>query len=148
MTRRHNRNVSLEAFIRDEPGPARIELADLVGGWVALAFLPPSLASSAELLRFEELRASFGEEDCLVLASSIDSWFELRETRVAFPVVADTDGMLANAFGAIVDGEPCFGTVLLDPDGVVRFSDLGRGVSAERTLAALRELRRQQAEAA
>ena len=83
-----------------------------------------------------------------MLASSIDSWFELRETRVAFPVVADTDGTLANAFGAIVDGEPCFGTVLLDPDGVVRFSDLGRGVSAERTLAALRELRRQQAEAA
>jgi alkyl hydroperoxide reductase subunit AhpC len=133
--------MTLQAFIRDDPGPAELELADLAGGWVALAFLPPSLASSAELLRFEQLRGAFAEEDCLVVASSIDSWFELRETRVAFPVVADTDGMLALTFGAIVDGEPLFGTVLLDPDGVLRHSDLGQGVSADRTLAALRELR-------
>ena len=133
--------MTVEAFIKDEPGPARLDLAELAGGWVALVFLPPSLASSEELLRFESLRASFAGEDCLVLASSIDSWFELRETRVAFPVVADTDGMLARSFGAIIDGEPRFGTVLLDPDGIPRYSDLGDGASAERALAALRSLR-------
>jgi alkyl hydroperoxide reductase subunit AhpC len=133
--------MTLQAFIRDDPGPAELELADLAGGWVALAFLPPSLASSAELLRFEQLRGAFAEEDCLVVASSIDSWFELRETLVTFPVVADTDGVLARSFGAIVDGEPRFGTVLLDPDGIPRFDDLGEGASAERTLDALRRLR-------
>jgi alkyl hydroperoxide reductase subunit AhpC len=133
--------MPVQAYIRDEPGPARLELAELAGGWVALVFLPPSLASSADLLRFEELRAAFAAEDCLVVASSIDSWFELRETRVAFPVVADTDGMLARSFGAIVDGEPRFGTVLLDPDGVPRYDDLGEGASAERALEAVRRLR-------
>ena len=133
--------MKLHAFIRDEPGPAPLRLADLTGGWVALVFLPPGIASSEELLRFEALRPAFAEEDCLVVASSIDSWFELRETRVAFPVVADTDGHLANAFGAIVDGEPLFGTVLLDPTGAVAHSDLGRGPCAHCTLDALRALR-------
>jgi alkyl hydroperoxide reductase subunit AhpC len=133
--------MTLQAYIRDEPGPAKLDLAELAGGWVALVFLPPALASSRELLRFEALRAAFAEEDCLVVASSIDSWFELRETLVTFPVVADTDGVLARSFGAIVDGEPRFGTVLLDPDGIPRFDDLGEGASAERTLDALRRLR-------
>jgi alkyl hydroperoxide reductase subunit AhpC len=133
--------MTVQAYIRDEPGPAKLDLAELAGGWVALAFLPPALASSRELLRFEALRAAFAEEDCLVVASSIDSWFELRETLVTFPVVADTDGVLARSFGAIVDGEPRFGTVLLDPDGIPRFDDLGEGASAERTLDALRRLR-------
>ncbi len=133
--------MTVEAFIKDEPGPARLDLTELAGGWVALVFLPPSLASSEALLRFESLREAFAEEDCLVVASSIDSWFELRETRVAFPVVADTDGVLARSFGAIVDGEPRFGTVLLDPDGIPCYSDLGQGASAERALAALCRLK-------
>ena len=139
--------MTFEAYVKDEPGPMRLDFAALAGGWVALVFLPPSLASSAELDRFEALRTEFADEDCIVVASSIDSWFELRETRVAFPVVADTDGMLARAFGAIVDGEPFVGTVLLDPDGCPRFDDLGRGVSAERALDALRELRSERAAA-
>ena len=134
--------VNVESYIRDEPRPARLSLAEFRGGWVAIAFLPPEMGSHPELERLEQLRHAFAEEDCVLLGSSIDSWFDLHESPAAFPLVADTQGILARSFGAIVDGDPRYGTVLIDPDGVVRYDDLGAGVSAQRALSALRRLRR------
>jgi peroxiredoxin len=133
--------MNVESYIRDEPGPARLNLADFEGGWLAIAFFPPEMGSHPELARLEELRHAFAGEDCVLLGVSVDSWFGLHESPAAFPLVADTQGMLARSFGAIVDGDLRSGTVLIDPDGVVRYDDLGSGVSAERALAALRRIR-------
>jgi alkyl hydroperoxide reductase subunit AhpC len=123
-------------------GPAPLHFADYVGAWVAIAFFPPGLASHPELARFEALRGAFAAEDCVLLGASADSWFDLHEMPAAFPIVADTDGLLARTFGALVDGERRCGTVLADADGVVRWDDLGEGVSADRALAGLERLRR------
>jgi alkyl hydroperoxide reductase subunit AhpC len=136
-----NPAMTFETFTRDEPRPGRLRLADYLGGWAAVAFFPPGLAEHPELRRFEELRDDFADEDCLVLGVSIDSWFDLHETPVAFTIVADTEGTLARTFGAIVDGDLRSGTVLVDPDGVVVWDDLGDGVSADRALAGLRCVR-------
>jgi alkyl hydroperoxide reductase subunit AhpC len=140
--------MTVESYIRDEPRPARLSLADFRGAWLAVAFFPPGMGSEPELVRLESLRHAFADEDCVLLGSSIDSWFDLHESPAAFPLVADTQGTLARSFGALIDGDPRFGTVLIDPDGVVRYDDLGAGVSADRALAALRELRRAQLDAA
>ena len=138
---RHDRSMILETFIRDELAPVRLRLEDYLGGWLAIAFFPPGMASHPELARFEQLRAEFADQDALLLGASIDSWFELRTAPASFPLVADTRGLLAAAHGALADGEPRFGTVLIDPSGRVRHSRLGDGPSATAALQALRGLR-------
>lgn len=132
--------MTVDAYIRDEPVPARLRIEDYQGGWLVIAFLPPAAAAQPSLARFEELRGSFAAADALIVASSIEPWSALRDAAVTFPLVADTQGILARAFGALVDGEPGYGTVILDPGGDVRYDDLGRGVSADRALAALGRL--------
>jgi alkyl hydroperoxide reductase subunit AhpC len=133
--------MTVDAYIRDEPVPARLRIEDYQGGWVAIVFLPPAAAAQPELARFDELRRAFAASDGLVIASSIEPWSALRDAPVSFPLVADTQGIVARAFGALVDGEPAYGTVLVDPAGEIRYDDLGRAVSADRALAALRRLR-------
>jgi alkyl hydroperoxide reductase subunit AhpC len=133
--------MTVDAYIRDEPVPARLRIEDYQGGWLAIVFLPPAAAAQPELARYEELGRAFARLDALVVASSIEPWSALRDATVAFPLVADTQGIVARAFGALADGEPSYGTVLLDPDGEIRYEDLGRGASADRTLAALERLR-------
>jgi alkyl hydroperoxide reductase subunit AhpC len=127
-----------------DEGPAHLHFADYAGAWVAIAFFPPGLASHPELARFERLRDAFAAEGCVLLGASVDSWFDLHETPAGFPIVADTDGLLARTFGALVDGERRYGTVLADADGVVRWDDLGAGVSADRALTGLECLRREE----
>ena len=131
----------METYIDGEPAPVQLELSDYRGGWTLIAFFPPGMAAHPELAEFDRLRHAFAAENCLLLAVSIDSWWQLRETPAAFPLVADTHGLLAASFGALADGEPRFGTVLLDPDGVVVHEDLGRAPDARATLRALRALR-------
>jgi peroxiredoxin len=140
--------MTVDAYIRDEPVPARLRIEDYRGGWLAVVFFPPAIADQAELLRFEELRREFAAHDALLLGSSIEPWAALRDAPCAFPLVADTQGLLARAFGALIDGEPSYGTVLVDPDGEVRYDDLGRGPSAERALTALARMRRERRAAA
>jgi peroxiredoxin len=131
----------MEAFIRDEHGPVRLDLSDFRGGWTLIAFFPPGMAGHPELAAFERLRQRFADEDCLVVAASIDSWWQLRDARASFPLVADTHALLAAAFGAYDQGDTRFGWVLLDPSGEVRESDLDDGPCATCALDALRAVR-------
>jgi len=127
--------------MRDETGPVRFELDDLRGGWTLLAFFPPGMAADPELAAFERLRRRFVDEDCLVVAVSIDSWWQLREAEASFPLVADTDAFLATAFGAFDQGDAYFGWVLIDPSGRIRDRDFDHGPCASCALDALRALR-------
>ena len=131
----------LEAFVQDERAPVRLDLADFRGGWTLIAFFPPGMAGHPEPAVFERLRRRFADEDCLVVAASIDSWWQLRDARASFPLVADTHALLATAFGAYEQGEARFGWVLLDPLGEVRESNLDDGPCATCALDALRALR-------
>jgi peroxiredoxin len=133
--------VLLETYIRDEPGPVELDLDDFRGGWTLLAFFPPRMATHPELAALERLRARFADEDCLVVAASIDPWRRLREAPVSFPLVSDSYALLAQAFGAYGHGDAHFGWVLLDPRGVVRASDFETEPCAVCALDVLRDLR-------
>ena len=139
--RSYRPSMVLEAFIRDEHGPVRLDLTDFHGGWTLIVFFPPGMADHPELAAFERLRRHFTDEDCLVVAASIDSWWQLRDAQASFPLVADTHALLAMAFGAYDQGDARFGWVLLDPAGAVRESDLEDGPCAMCALEALRTLR-------
>jgi alkyl hydroperoxide reductase subunit AhpC len=133
--------VILDTVIRDEPFPARLELADFLGGWTCLIFFPPGMAGHPELAKYERFRSAFAGEDCLLLAASIDPLWKLDGAPASFPLVADTHGLLAVSFGALADGEPRFGWLLLDPAGSVRDGDLDEGPCAACSLDRLRALR-------
>jgi alkyl hydroperoxide reductase subunit AhpC len=136
-----DRSVILNSVIRNEPFPVRLELDDFRGGWTCLAFFPPGMASHAELGSFERLRSAFAGEDCLLLAASIDPLWTLRDAPASFPLVADTNGLLALSYDALAGGEPRFGWLLLDPLGRVRSGDLDHGPCAACALERLRALR-------
>jgi alkyl hydroperoxide reductase subunit AhpC len=135
--------MTVTSTTQDGPEPMALGFADYAGAWVAIAFFPPGLERHPELARFDELRGAFAEQGCVLLGASVDTWLDLHEMPASFPIVADTEGLLARTFGAQVDGERRFGTVLADPDGIVRWDDLGKGVSAARALAGLDRLRRE-----
>ena len=139
--RGQDRSVILNAVIRDEPFPARLELDDFRGGWTCLVFFPPGMASHAELGSFDRLRSAFADEDCLLLAASIDPLWTLRDAPASFPLVADTNGLLAVSYGALADDEPRFGWLLIDPLGHGRAGDLDQGPCAACALERLRALR-------
>ncbi len=131
----------LETAIRDEPGPVWLELADYRGGWTLIAFFPPGMASHPELQAFERLRRHFADEDCLLLAASIDPWPRLRHAPVSFPLVSDRHAFLARELGAYEQGDARFGWILLDPTGAVRAAELDGEPCAACALGEVRELR-------
>jgi peroxiredoxin len=133
--------VIIDTVIRDEPRPVRLDLDDFRGGWTCLVFFPPGMAGHPELAKYERFRAAFAEEDCLVLAASIDPIRKLQDAPASFPLVADVDGLLAVSYGALADGEPSFGWLLIDPTGHVRAGDLEEGPCAACALDRLRALR-------
>jgi alkyl hydroperoxide reductase subunit AhpC len=139
--RGQDRSVLLNTVIRDEPFPVRLDLDDFRGGWTCLAFFQPGMSSHPELASFERLRSAFAAEDCLLLAASIDPLWTLRDAPASFPLVADTNGLLAVSYGALAGGEPRFGWLLLDPSGRVRSGDLDQGPCAACALERLRALR-------
>ena len=131
----------LDAVIRDEPFPVRLELDDFLGGWTCLVFFPPGMATHPELGMYERFRRGFAHEDCLLLAASIDPLRKLRDAPASFPLVSDAHGLLAASFGALADGDPSFGWILIDPAGRVRDIDLAEGPCAACALDRLRALR-------
>jgi alkyl hydroperoxide reductase subunit AhpC len=133
--------VLLDTVIRDEPFSVRLDLDDFRGGWTCLVFFPPGMAGHPELEMYERFRRAFAYEDCLLLGASIDPLWKLRDAPAWFPLVADTNGLLAVSYGALADGEPRFGWLLIDPTGRVRDSDLEEGPCAACALDRLRALR-------
>jgi hypothetical protein len=67
------------------------------------------MARHPELAKYERFRGAVADEDCLVLAASIDPIWKLQGGPALFPLVADANGLLAASFGALADGEPSFG---------------------------------------
>jgi peroxiredoxin 2/4 len=145
----------VSAYIRDKTQPHQLSLHDFAGQWVVLFFYPRDFTfiCPTEIRAFAELHQQFQQEGAVVVAASTDSyechkaWFESdpRLQEVQYPVVADTAHHLSAAFGVLLeDGRALRGTFIIDPEGIMRHSqinDLDVGRNVEETLRLLRALR-------
>ena len=137
-------DLSVQAYVRDEPTPIVFDLSSHRGKWVVLLFYPGdfTLVCPTELAGFGQRHEEFVQEDAVVLAASTNScfshkaWFEIdpRLAHVRYPVIADTLRELSRSFGVLLeDGTLHRGTFIIDPEGVllhmsVTAHDVGRSV--------------------
>jgi peroxiredoxin len=111
-----------DAFVRGEKR-RRIDLTELRGAWVVLAFG----ARRIEVLDLAELEEAFAADGAVVVAATADDWHEVAarysdEGSVRFPILTEIE-------------ETRRITMIVDPGGVVRHVGLRR--SARETLASL-----------
>jgi len=111
-----------DAFVRGEKR-RRIDLTELRGTWVVLAFG----ARRIEVLDLAELEEAFAADGAVVVAATADDWHEVAarysdEGSVRFPILTEIE-------------ETRRITMIVDPGGVVRHVGLRR--SAGETLASL-----------
>lgn len=128
-----------------------VALEDYRGRWVVLFFYPLdfTFVCPTELKAFARRAAEFEEEDCAVLAASVDSvyahkaWVERDLPEVRYPMLSDVTRRLSRDYGVLLEDEGIAlrGTFLIDPEGVLRYavtSDLNLGRSTDETLRVLR----------
>ena len=127
-----------------------VSLADHKGRWVCLFFYPLdfTFVCPTELRAFARRLEEFEEEDCDVMAASVDSvyshkaWIERDPPEVAYPVISDITHAISRDYGVLIEdqGIALRGTFLIDPEGVLRYavvSDLNLGRSTDETLRVL-----------
>jgi thioredoxin-dependent peroxiredoxin len=108
--------------LRDQHGQVQ-RLADYQGTNVVLYFYPRdnTPGCTVEGKEFRELYDQFIALDCAVIGVSTDSVESHRgfaeKHRLPFPLLADTNGELAGAFGVLERGMAQRATFVLDRDG-------------------------------
>jgi alkyl hydroperoxide reductase subunit AhpC len=144
-----------KAWQRGAEDPETVALSAFRGKWVVLFFYPHdfTVVCPTELSAFAIMAKDFEGEDAVLIGATTDSflshkaWFESdpRLESVQYPVLADTERVVSDAFGVLLeDGSAARGTFILDPDGVVRHitvNGLGVGRNVDETLRVLRALR-------
>ncbi len=148
-------DLPVEAYVRGEPQPRKMQLSELRGRWIVLFFYPRdfTFVCPTEIEAYARLHEQFEKERATVLGASTDSWdchkayFESdpRLKDVAYPVIADASHKLSEAFDVLLeDGRALRGTFIIDLGGIVRhiqINDVDVGRNVEETLRTLRALR-------
>ena len=132
----------------DQDGVVR-SLAEMQGKFVVLYFYPRDATPGCtrEACAFRDIWSRFEAANAMVVGvSTDDSESHARfanEYNLPFPLLADTDEAIADAFGVTVRlGFAERVTFLIDPEGRVRhvFESVDPGVHAEEVLARISEL--------
>lgn len=149
-------DVKAEAYVKGSKEAKPVRLSDYKGRWVVIFFYPRdfTFVCPTEIQGFAKLSKEFEKEKAAIIGGSTDSfwshkaWFEgdARLKDVEFPVIADTSHEVAEAFGVLreKDGTALRGTVLIDPEGIVRHievNDVNVGRNVEETLRLLQAFR-------
>lgn len=142
----HQRAPAFEAL--DQDGVAR-QLEEFEGKAVVLYFYPRDATPGCteEACAFRDTWARFEEAGAVVIGVSTDDVAAHRdfalEHELPFPLLADTDEAIAEAYGVPVRmGYAKRMTFLIDGTGVIRriFENVDPGVHADEVLAAIAEL--------
>jgi alkyl hydroperoxide reductase subunit AhpC len=110
-----------------------VSSADYAGKWAVLYWYPLdfTFVCPTEIKGFQALLEDFEDDGVVVMGASTDSFFshqawfadrELFTETITHPVLADTNHSVSKAFGVLKgDAGIAFrGTVIIDPEGVIR----------------------------
>ena len=128
-----------------------VKLEDYRGKYVLLFFYPLdfTFVCPTEIIAFSDANAEFAKRGVQLLSCSIDSHFTHLAWRqrsraegglgdIAYPMLADLDRKIGEAYGVLTDdGIALRGSFLIDKDGVVRHqvvNDLPLGRSVDEAL--------------
>jgi len=110
--------------------------ADLKGKWSVVFFYPAdfTFVCPTELGDLAENYATFQELGVEVYSVSTDThfthkaWHDTSDTigKIQYPMIADPNGAVTNNFGVMREGQGLAdrGTFLVDPDGVIQFTEV------------------------
>ena len=131
----------------------KVSSKDIHGKWTVLFFYPLdfTFVCPTEIKGFAQIENEFTKANAIILAASTDSkhshkaWFERDMKEVKFPILADTNHLLSDAFGVLIENEGIAlrGTFIIDPEGILQYAcihsnNIGR--NAQETLRVLKAL--------
>ena len=129
-------------------GDGEISLSDYRGEWVVLYFYPKDFTSGCtiEARKFQQDLPKYMDKNAQILgvsADDIDSHAEFCDSEgLKFPLLADTDGTVSEAYGSWINFISMRHSFIIDPDGILREIFLGviPSIHSEEVLARLDEL--------
>ena len=128
--------TELEVSAYDNNDIKKIKLSDYKGKWVVLLFYPADFTfiCPTELEEAAILYPDFQKAGAEILSVSTDTvythkaWHDVSPAikKIQYPMVADPTGNLCREFGTFIDeaGLSLRGTFIIDPDGVLKASDI------------------------
>ncbi len=145
---------SATAYVNGEE--KTVSSSDYQGRWHVLYWYPLdfTFVCPTEIRGFQDLLEDFEDDNVAVIGASTDSffsheaWFADRDTfakEITHPVLADTAHAVTKAFGMLKEdaGIAFRGTVIIDPEGVIRsvsVNDLSVGRSPKEVLRTVQAL--------
>ncbi|HLD62158.1 MAG TPA: redoxin domain-containing protein [Patescibacteria group bacterium] len=127
-------DFELDAYHEEEI--KKIKLSDYSGKWLVLLFYPADFTfiCPTELGEAADLYPEFQKSEAEILSVSTDTVFTHKAwhdasaviKKVGYPMLADPTGNLCRAFGTYLENEGLSlrGTFIIDPDGVLKASDI------------------------
>ena len=112
-------------------GDGEISLSDYRGKWVVLYFYPKDFTSGCtiEARRFQEDLPKYSSRNTQILGVSVDDINSHKEfcdsEGLKFPLLADTDGTVSQAYGSWLSPFSIRHTFIIDPDGILQKIFLG-----------------------
>jgi len=112
-------------------GDGEVSLSDYRGRWVVLYFYPKDFTSGCtlEARRFQQDLPKYIDRNVQILgvsADDVDSHAEFCESEgLKFPLLADTDGKVSQAYGSWMGFISLRHTFIIDPEGILRETFLG-----------------------
>lgn len=108
-----------------------VSLSDYKGKWVLLFFYPLdfTFVCPTELVELSKMQDEFADNNCQIIAGSIDSAFvhqawlkaDKRLADIKFPIIADLTKEVGFDYGCLHDdGMHYRGAFIIDPDGVLQ----------------------------
>lgn len=125
---------SLQAYHNGEF--KRVSSGDIIGKWAILFFYPAdfSFVCPTELLDMADKYDEFQSMDVEVYSVSCDTHFVHKAwadssksiAKIRYPMLADTTGALARAFGVMIEEEGMSyrGTFVINPEGLVKLAEI------------------------
>ena len=129
-------------------GDGEVSLSDYLGKWVVLYFYPQDFTPGCtlEARRFQQDLPQYQGKNTAILGVSVDdvdSHAEFCDSEgLRFPLLADTDGSVSQAYGSWLSGRSLRHTYLIDPEGILREIFLGvrPAIHSQEVLARIDEL--------